>query len=146
MRDVVTKIAAVAGLCSLAVLASCERAADVASYNLSVAADNFEVMRRIVFINGITDKYLLVVEGLCSLGNKDPDRRLTVTCKTGRNDFKKHFLGLSDNVTFVAEQLEPAKVGAFHYRVMFRPQSILPDIDFDADRSQLPIVGQPPRP
>ena len=74
--------------------------ADVASKNLSKAADQFEVNRRIVFYNGITGEYMLTIEGLCSLGNHDKPRELSVTCKTGAAAFKKHFLGLSDNVTF----------------------------------------------
>lgn len=123
---------------SLAVLLSaCQKPADVASRNLSTAADNFEIMRRVVFYNGITGDYILNIEGLCSLGNNDSAGRLTVTCKTGPNDFKKHFLGLSDNVTFFAEQVDGAKVSTFHYRVMFRPQTILPDIDFQGDPSEL---------
>lgn len=116
---------------------SCEPAADVASRNLSQAADNFEITRRIVFYNGITDSYMLTIEGLCSLGNNDGPKELTVTCKTGYNTFKKHFLGLSDNVTYFVEQLEPAKVSTYHYRVTFRPQSILPDLDFQGDANEL---------
>lgn len=123
------KILLASGLSSMMLLAACEPAANVASRNLSVAADNFEIMRRIVFYNGVTDTYMLTVEGLCSLGNDDKDRELTVTCKTGFDTYKKHFLGLSDNVTYFAEQLEAGKVSTFHYRVMFRPQTILPDID-----------------
>lgn len=104
--------------------------ADIASSNLSKAADNFEVTRRIVFYNGITGDYMLTVEGLCSLGNNDPARSLSVTCKTGKGEFKKHFLGLSDNVTFFVEQVDPMPVGTYHYRVMFKPQAILPNLDF----------------
>lgn len=118
-------------------LAACSSDADVASYNISKAADNFEVERRIVFYNGITDKYILTVEGRCSLGNADANREQTVTCKTGPNAYKKHFLGLSDNVTYFAEQLEPADVSAYHYRVVFKPQAILPDVDFRGDASEL---------
>lgn len=113
---------------ALAVLAGCTDA-DIASQNLSKAADNFEVNRRIVFYNGITGGYILTIEGLCSLGNYDSARELTVTCKTGPRDFKKHFLGLSDNVTFFAEQIESANVSAYHYRVVFKPQAIIPDFD-----------------
>jgi len=109
-------------------LTACSEA-DTASYNLSTAADRFEVQRRIVFVNGITDKYLLTVEGRCALGNQDKPRELTVTCKTGPDLYKKHFLGLSDNVTYVAEQMEPNKVDPFHYRIAFRPTEIIPDID-----------------
>lgn len=110
-------------------LAGCGREADVASRNLSQAADMFEVNRRIVFYNGITGDYILTVEGLCSLGNYDKARELTVTCKTGPSAYKKHFLGLSNNVTFFAEQIEAAKVSTYHYRVIFKPSVIIPDID-----------------
>jgi len=107
----------------------CSSDADIASENISKAADNFEIQRRIIFINGITDKYLLEIEGRCSLGNFDAERELTVTCKVGDGAFKKHFLGLSDNVTYVVEQLDAAKVSEYHYRVIFKPEAILPDID-----------------
>lgn len=105
------------------------RQADVASRNLSVAADNFEVTRRIVFYNGITGDYILTIEGLCSLGNFDAEGELTVTCKTGPNEYKKHFLGLSDNVTYFAEQIEADSTNIYHYRVIFRPSVIVPDIE-----------------
>ncbi len=104
--------------------------ADVASRNLSKAADNFEVNRRVVFYNGISGDYILTIEGLCSLGNDDKSGRLSVTCKTGPSAFKKHFLGLSDNVTFFAEQIEGKSVSTYHYRVVFKPSVIVPDIDF----------------
>lgn len=114
-------------------LAGCTDA-DIASRNLSKAADQFEVNRRVVFYNGITGDYILAIEGLCSLGNNDKTGRLSVTCKTGDGIYKKHFLGLSDNVTFFAEQMEPSKVSAYHYRVIFKPQTIVPDIDLRVGR------------
>jgi len=110
------------------VLAGCSDA-DVASQNLSTAADQFRITRRIVFYNGITGEYILVVEGLCSLGNNDEAGSLSVTCKTGDNQFKKHYLGLSDNVTYFAEQIDSAYADAYHYRVIFKPSVIVPDVD-----------------
>jgi hypothetical protein len=89
----------------------------------------FQINRRIVFYNGITDTYVLSVEGLCSLGNYDKEGTLSVTCKTGPNEYKKHFLGLSDNVTFFAEQIEAANVSVYHYKVVLKPSVIIPDID-----------------
>lgn len=103
--------------------------ADIASQNLSTAADNFEIKRRVVFYNGINGEYMLTIEGLCSLGNSDSAGQLTVTCKTGPKTYKKHFLGLSDNVTYFVEQVEAAEADPFHYRVVFKPTSIIPDID-----------------
>ena len=135
-RETTMKYAVLTALGFAAALAGCSDA-DVASSNLSKAADNFEINRRVVFYNGITGDYILSIEGLCSLGNFDSRRELSVTCKTAPGVYKKHFLGLSDNVTFFAEQLEPAAVNAYHYRVIFKPQSILPDVDFRGDASEL---------
>lgn len=110
-------------------LGACSPPADTASHNLSKAADNFKVNRRIVFFNGITDTYLLTIEGRCSLGNDDVERELSVTCKTGPGQFKKHFLGLSDNVSYFVEQLKGFEVSIYHYKVFFRPTTIIPDVD-----------------
>lgn len=103
--------------------------AQTASYNLSNDSDNFRVMRRVVFVNGITDKYLLSIEGLCSITKDEEDAQLEVTCKTGDNEYKKHYLGISDNVTYFVEQMDPASVDTFHYKVQFRPEELLPDVD-----------------
>ncbi len=103
--------------------------ARIVSNNISKAADNFEINRRVVFYNGITGEYMLSIEGLCSLGSASETKAVTVTCKTGPSDYKKHFLGLSDNVTYFAEQVEPAKASQYQYRVVFKPLAIVPDIE-----------------
>jgi len=100
--------------------------ARVASENLSVAADQFEVDRRIVFMNGITDTYMLEVQGRCSI--EDEGGQLEVVCKTP-DGFRKHFLGLSDNVTYFVEHLTPTDVAVDRYRVIFKPSVIIPDFD-----------------
>jgi hypothetical protein len=102
--------------------------ATVASENVSKAADNFEVNRRIVFFNGITDTYLLEIKGACSI-EAEP-KQLEVICKVGKDKYVKEFLGLSNNVSYFVEQGEPVKASAYHYRKTFKPQSILPDVDF----------------
>lgn len=118
----------VLGLVMALSIAGCNDA-DVVSENISTAADQFEVLRRVVFYNGITGEYMLTIEGYCSLGNWDATGELTVTCKTGPDDYKKNFLGLSDNVTYFVEQMDSANVSSAHYRVIFKPSVILPDID-----------------
>ena len=120
---------------ALLALAACQDDASVASYNISKAADNFEIDRRVVFYNGINGEYMLTIEGRCSI--EDQGNQLEVTCKIGSNEFKKHFLGLSDNVTYFAEQLGTADVSVYHHRITFKPQSILPDIDFRGDAGEL---------
>lgn len=120
------------GLALVLGVAGCSDA-DTVSANLSKAADQFEVMRRVVFYNGITGEYMLTIEGLCSLGNADAAGELTVTCKTGPADYKKHFLGLSDNVTYFLEQIDGADVSSTHYRVIFKPTTIVPELELDMD-------------
>jgi hypothetical protein len=123
-----TTASVIAIIAIAASVGACSNEADVASQNISTAADNFEINRRITFVNGITDKALLVIEGLCSLGSGSQTKSVTVTCKIGVGTYKKHFLGLSDNITFVSEQLDAAPAGVFHYRVTFNPSVIIPDV------------------
>lgn len=106
-----------------------ETDANVASYNLSQAAEQFEIERRVVFMNGITDEYMLEIIGRCSI--EDQGNQLEVTCKIGDEQYKKHFLGLSDNVTYFVEQLDVANVDVYHYRVIFKPETIVPNIDLE---------------
>lgn len=113
----------------LLVLPGCGTDADVVSQNLSKAADQFQVLRRIVFYNGITGEYMLEIIGYCSLGNDDTTDKRTVTCKTGPDTYKKHFLGLSDNVTYFAEQINDKSVSKDYYKVIFKPTTIIPDVD-----------------
>lgn len=120
---------AIAIALAASIFAGCSTDADIASRNLSKAADQFEVPRRIVFYNGITGDYMLVISGLCSLGNDDKSREISVTCKVGPTSFKKHFLGLSDNVTYFVEQVDPVQASPYQYRVIFKPLSIVPDIE-----------------
>lgn len=123
------KILALCAVLALGLSTSaCSSDADVASDNLSKDAESFKINRRIVFYNGITDSYILVVEGFCSV-ETEPENKLTVTCKTGKDAYKKHFLGRSDNVTWFAEQLDSANVSVDHYKVIFKPSTIVPDIE-----------------
>lgn len=114
------------------IMAGCSEA-DTVSENLSKSADNFQVQRKVVFFNGITDKYLLTIEGRCAL-NTDSAKKLTVTCKVGDNQYKKHYLGLSDNVSYFVEQTDAKFEDPFHYKVVFRPESIVPDIDLQTSK------------
>ena len=115
---------------SVVLLAGCANDADVVSHNLSQEADKFNILRRVVFYNGITDQYMLTIEGFCSLGNDRTESEISITCKTGTNEeYKKHFLGLSDNVTYFIEQLDGANVSSDHYKVIFKPTTVVPDIE-----------------
>jgi hypothetical protein len=121
------------GVTSIISLVGCSSEADTVSQNLSKSADSFQVQRRVVFVNGITDKYLLEIDGLCSLDASD-SKKISVTCKVGDNQYKKHYLGLSDNVTYFIEQTDAKYEDAYHYKVLFRPEEIVPDIDLQTSK------------
>jgi hypothetical protein len=127
----VRKLLLLGMLAATFVVAGCRTDADVVSENLSKSADQFQVLRRVVFYNGITESYMLTIEGYCSLGNYDSAGSLSVTCKVAPDEYKKHFLGLSDNVTYFVEQLDGANVAADHYKVIWKPSVIIPDIDIE---------------
>lgn len=110
-------------------LVGCSSDASVASGNLSKAADNFEVARNIVFFNGITDNYLLQIQGYCATFPDTAAKKIDVVCKRGNGDLEKHFLGLSDNVSYFVEQIEAKPVSTDFYHVNFKPQSLIPDIE-----------------
>ena len=110
---------------------ACSSDADVASENLSKSAEQFEVNRRITVVNGITDKYVMVVEGKCSL--EFPDGRTEIICKLDNGSFVKHYVLKSDNTFIMSEQTNGTAVSTDRYRVIFKPESILPNIDCVGD-------------
>jgi hypothetical protein len=134
MKTKIKRKLAITLIGAMTILLSACSEADTVSQNLSNDADSFKIQRRIVFFNGITDKYLLTIEGLCSLGNNDDPKKLSVTCKVGKNSYKKHYLGLSDNVSFFVEQTDAKYEDPYHYKVLFRPQEIVPDIDLQTGK------------
>lgn len=121
------KTIAIALLSALTV--ACVDDAQVATHNTKKAADNFEINRRVVFYNGITDNYILEIEGRCSVDLNDTQTAFNVICKTGEREFKRHTLVLSDNVTAFVEQIEPNKASSHFYRVTFKPSVIVSDVD-----------------
>lgn len=126
-------IAGGAAMLGVVALAGCSTQASTVSENLSKEADEFKVDRRITFVNGITDEYMLVIEGKCSQTNSGS--QLEVTCKVGDGQYKKHFLGLSDNVTYVSEQVESSSVDPYRYTVVFKPEAIIPDVDLQTSNN-----------
>jgi hypothetical protein len=123
MKKILTKLTIVS---ALLLSAGCVQESERAAYNVSQAAHNFEVNRRVVFYNGITGEYILTIEGLLSVTPEDG--KLSVIVKTGPSEYKKHYLGVSDNVTWFCEQIESAPSDPYRNRVVFHPTTIIPDI------------------
>ncbi len=112
-------------------LAGCGSQADTVSENLSTEAEKFNVQRSIVGINGITDKVEFSVEGRCSIEGHGLGslRALVVTCKHGPDDYRKHYVGLSDNMFFISTQRKGLKVSEFYTKIVLKPQGLIPDFD-----------------
>lgn len=124
-------IAALLGIFFIVVgLAGCSAPADVVSQNISNDADNFKVDRRIVVVNLITDKYLLEVEGKCSIINDTTKSQFVVTCKIGADAYIKNYLVYTSgaNVVTTIEQLKTTDVTDFHYKLNFYPSTVIPTI------------------
>lgn len=120
-----------ASLLVLLVLTGCTDA-DMVSHNLSQDAEQFKIERRIIFYNGITDEYMFEMVGRCSIEVDEVERQLEVTCKIGEDAFQKHFLGLSDNTTYIVEHLGTSPANEYRYKIIFKPKSILP-VEFDLE-------------
>lgn len=118
---------------AVVVLTGCASAADTANNNLSRAAENFEVPRRIVGINGITDNVLFSVEGFCSYESNEGT--FEAICKKPDGTIERTTMHLSDNVTFVSTQLGGVDVSLFNPRVIFRPETIVPNFDLSTSVS-----------
>lgn len=110
----------------LPILNGCSREAETVSYNLSKEADEFRIIRRVIFYNSITDTYILEMVGNISINIDSADNQLEVTAKIGPDKYQKHFLGLSDNVTYTVEQIGTADVNPYRYELIFKPEAILP--------------------
>lgn len=119
-------IAIIVAVLAVIGLAGCTKEADDVNKNLSTDADNFRIAREVTAINGITDKVMLQVSGLCSVDNSDPSR-YSITCKTA-GGYTRDFVGKSDNVTMVTHQLEATNTSTSHYRFVLRPESLIPDV------------------
>jgi hypothetical protein len=116
-----------------ATLTACQSDSDVASQNISTEAEQFRIQREIVFYNAITDKYIAVVVGRCSVDSASgvPGGTLAVTCKVGPNKYIKDYLGKSDNVTWFSLQQKAVAVDVYHTEVVFKPANVLPYINVE---------------
>jgi hypothetical protein len=123
----------VGGLAALSLfgLSACgDSQADKVNENLGKECEKFECQRKIVGVNGITDKVLFEAEGRCSIEDGTPlPHAWTILCKHGPDDYRKHFVGRSDNMILVSTQLEGLDVSEYRTKFIFRPEAIVPDFD-----------------
>lgn len=94
--------------------------------NLSKEADNFNKIRKITVMSCITNDTLLVVSGRLSIKADREDNQLEILIETGEGKYLKHFIGLSDNVSYIIEDLEGLDVSKYSYEINFNPRMWVP--------------------
>jgi hypothetical protein len=104
---------------------SCTAAENV-NHNLSQAADNFEIVRKITVYNARTDLIIMEMEGYMSLSNNSSSE-LVVTCKTGANEYKKNYVYLNEYVIYAVEDITGTVTDPYHYKIRF--YTAVPDVD-----------------
>ena len=127
MKKILAIILAIVCVFSAFALCSCSAAENV-NHNLSVSADNFEVLRKITVYNARTDLIIMEMEGYMSLSNNSTSE-LVVTCKTGPGEYKKNFVYLNEYVIYVVEDITGTVTDPYHYKIHF--YTALPDIDIN---------------
>jgi uncharacterized lipoprotein NlpE involved in copper resistance len=107
-------------------LTGCENQADIVSYNLSKEADNFNCVRQLTVINCLQGDVLFQMTGRISITADTVDNQLEIIVEESKGQYKKHFVGLSDNVTYVVEDITVSDVDEYNYTLNFNPKMWLP--------------------
>ena len=116
---------------------SLEDEADVASYNISKEADNFNVYRSVKVINNQSDCVMLEFEGWCSITKDNVDNQLEITYRVGEGQYFKDFIGLNDRTTYAITQIDGSNVDKYHYEWMHHSKGdLMPITVKDADKEE----------
>lgn len=126
-----TKIIATLAIAASAVvgLAACTSDADKASENIAIEAEQFNVQRSIVAVNGITGQTLMYAEGRCSF--EVSGRRFDLTCKVSDDQFRKNTIILGDQDSVYVATEKPIDVSVYHTKIVIKPQNVIPEFDIE---------------
>lgn len=123
-------IVAIMSICALFTFAGCESEAEKVSHNLSQEADNFNVIRQLTVMNCIQGDVLFQMTGKMSITADTSDNQLEVIVENEDGQYQKHFIGLSDNVTYVVEQKNYKNVDKYKYTLNYNPKMWIP-VEFE---------------
>lgn len=110
---------------ALFTLTGCNEA-DRVSQNLSQEADNFNVVRQLTVINCIQGDVLFQMTGKMSITSDNADNQLEVIVEDADGSYQKHYVGLSDNVTYTVEQKGSKNVDRYQYTLNYNPKMWIP--------------------
>lgn len=126
MKKLLAIILTIIVLCGCIALAGCDTEAEKVDYNITTEAENFNVYRRVTVINCIKGDTLFSVEGLMNIEADTKDNQLEITVEIEDGKYKKHFIGLSDNVTYTIEDITGSEVSKHHYEIKYNPNMWIP--------------------
>ncbi len=125
-------VAALAMACGSVFLAGCDNQATVVNENMKQDADNFRIPRHIRVINTRSQQPIYELEGYCNVDKGDSlPNELVFICKADDGGYRKNFAFLNDNVTVSVEQLGTVQESTFHYKIMFNPSVVIPNIELN---------------
>ena len=124
MKKIIVVIAAMVIMATVSV--GCQTESQKVSYNLSQEADNFNVIRQLTVINCIEGDVLFQMTGKMAITADTEDNQLEVIVEDEDGYYQKHFVGLSDNVTYVVEQLNVKNVSKYKYTLNYNPKMWIP--------------------
>lgn len=109
-------------------LCGCDTEASRVEYNLTQEAENFNVVRQLTVINCIGGDVLFQMTGRMSITADVDDNQLEIIVENENDKYTKHFVGLSDNVTYIVEDLNLGKneVSKYKYTLNFNPNMWIP--------------------
>lgn len=108
---------------AIAILSSCTQADNVRQ-NLRREADDFNVRRRITVLNTRTDTPMMQITGLLSIST-DGDDDLNITIEKAPNEYVLNYAHLSQDTTYIVEQIETKEVSKYKYEIKFYPTNIV---------------------
>lgn len=120
------RIAVFSAVIAGCLLTGCDTQASRVSENLSQQADNFNDVRQITVINCLQGDVLFQMTGKMSITADTADNQLEIIVEDENGEYKKHFIGLSDNVTYVVEDITSDDVSNYHYTLNFNPNMWIP--------------------
>lgn len=108
------------------IFCGCDTEAERVNYNITQEAENFNVYRRVTVINCIKGDTLFSIEGLMNIKADTTDNQLELTVEVADGKYKKHFIGISDNVTYTIEDISGSEVSKYHYSINYNPKIWIP--------------------
>lgn len=113
------------GIGSVVLLTACSEA-DRVSQNLSLEADNFNTVRKVTVLNAITNDVMFEMSGRMSIKADTEDKQLEIVVEDQDKKYQKHIVGLSDNVSYVVQDVTTKDVSRYQYTINFNPKMWIP--------------------